>query len=209
MANKEQNEELEQLRRQLQQLAGEKETYTSAHTAAVQQALEQILSRQGFSYDPAGDALYNRYKDHYEKQGRRAMEDTLGQAAALTGGYGNSYAQTAAQQVYTQQLDNLQEKIPELYALALETYRAEGDALQSRYDLLRSQEQQDYSRYRDRAADYAAEQKRLAEAYKDAYSRYTDQRDFDYKQRRDKVTDDQWQKKFNESVRQFAVKNGW
>ena len=138
MANKEQNEELEQLRRQLQQLAGEKETYTSAHTAAVQQALEQILSRQGFSYDPAGDALYNRYKDHYEKQGRRAMEDTLGQAAALTGGYGNSYAQTAAQQVYTQQLDNLQEKIPELYALALETYRAEGDALQSRYDLLRS-----------------------------------------------------------------------
>lgn len=209
MANKEQNEELEQLRRQLQQLAGEKETYTSAHTAAVQQALEQILSRQGFSYDPAGDALYNRYKDHYEKQGRRAMEDTLGQAAALTGGYGNSYAQTAAQQVYTQQLDNLQEKIPELYALALETYRAEGDALQSRYDLLRSQEQQDYSRYRDRAADYTAEQKRLAEAYKDAYSRYTDQRDFDYKQQRDKVTDDQWQKKFNESVRQFAVKNGW
>lgn len=209
MANKEQNEELEQLRRQLQQLAGEKETYTSAHTAAVQQALEQILSRQGFSYDPAGDALYNRYKDHYEKQGRRAMEDTLGQAAALTGGYGNSYAQTAAQQVYTQQLDNLQEKIPELYALALETYRAEGDALQSRYDLLRSQEQQDYSRYRDRAADYAAEQKRLTEAYKDAYSRYADQRDFNYRKQRDKVTDRQWQEKFDESVRQFAVKNGW
>ena len=209
MANKEQNEELEQLRRQLQQLAGEKETYTSAHTAAVQQALEQILSRQGFSYDPAGDALYNRYKDHYEKQGRRAMEDTLGQAAALTGGYGNSYAQTAAQQVYTQQLDNLQEKIPELYALALETYRAEGDALQSRYDLLRSQEQQDYSRYRDRAADYAAEQKRLTEAYKDAYSRYADQRDFNYRKQRDKVTARQWQEKFDESVRQFAVKNGW
>ena len=209
MANKEQNEELEQLRRQLQQLAGEKETYTSAHTAAVQQALEQILSRQGFSYDPAGDALYNRYKDHYEKQGRRAMEDTLGQAAALTGGYGNSYAQTAAQQVYTQQLDNLQEKIPELYALALETYRAEGDALQSRYDLLRSQEQQDYSRYRDRAADYAAEQKRLTEAYKDAYSRYADQRDFNYRKQRDKATDRQWQEKFDESVRQFAVKNGW
>ena len=106
-------------------------------------------------------------------------------------------------------VDIMQLKVPELYALALETYRAEGDALQSRYDLLRSQEQQDYSRYRDRAADYAAEQKRLAEAYKDAYSRYTDQRDFDYKQQRDKVTDDQWQKKFNESVRQFAVKNGW
>ena len=159
--------------------------------------------------DTFNDWVMKSGKDHYEKQGRRAMEDTLGQAAALTGGYGNSYAQTAAQQVYTQQLDNLQEKIPELYALALETYRAEGDALQSRYDLLRSQEQQDYSRYRDRAADYAAEQKRLTEAYKDAYSRYTDQRDFDYKQQRDKVTDDQWQKKFNESVRQFAVKNGW
>lgn len=209
MATTEKNEELEKIRQQLEQLEGEKETYVPQNQSALEQALEKLLGREDFSYDPAGDVLYNRYKDYYEGSGRRAMLDTMGQAATLTGGYGNSYAQTAAQQAYAGQLQQLQEKIPELYALALEQYRSEGDALQGRYDTLRQQEQLDYSRYRDRSADYAAEQKRLTDKYNDAYSRYTDQRDFTYKQERDKISDDQWNKKFKESVRQFNVRNGW
>lgn len=209
MANKEKNEELEQLRQQMEALEAGKKAYTSDLQPAIRQALEQILNRERFTYDPAGDALYDRYKDYYESAGRRAMLDTMGQSAAMTGGYGNSYAQTAGQQAYNQQMQLLQEKIPELYELALRSYEAEGDALQSRYDLLNRQEQQDYARYRDRAADHAAQQKQLAEQYRDAYARYTDQRDFDYRKKRDKVSDSQWERKFDESVRQFTVKNGW
>lgn len=203
MAKNKENEELRALRQQLEALEGKRETYKSPHAGAIEAALQKIMEREDFSYDPAGDALYNRYKNYYENAGRRAMEDTMGVSAALTGGYGSTYAQTAAQQAYAAQMGALQEKIPELYALALESYRAEGDALQNRYDLLKGQEQLNYSRYRDRAADWTAEQKRLTQSYNDAYSRYTDQRDFAYKQQRDQVADEQWKKKFKESVRQF------
>ena len=207
MAKTNESEELKRLREQIAALEAGRETYTSQNRTAMEQALEALLNREAFSYDPAGDALYNRYKDYYQRTGRRAMEDTLGMAASLTGGYGNSYAQTAAQQAYGTQLQTLQEKIPELYQLALEKYRTEGDALQSRYDALRQQEQQDYSRYRDRAADYDKERSRLQSAFENQrdydFKTTTDQRDFAYKQQRDKVSDEQWNKKFKESVRQF------
>ena len=76
-----------------------------------------------------------------------AMMDTLGQAATLTGGYGNSYAQGAGQQAYQSYLQGLNDKIPELYQLALERYDREGDRLYKGYTMLNEQEGQDYDRY--------------------------------------------------------------
>ena len=115
--------------------------------------------------------------------------------------------QTAAQQAYAAQMGALQEKIPELYALALESYRAEGDALQNRYDILKAQEQADYSRYRDQVADHDKALSHARSRYESQrdydFKTATDQRDFAYKQQRDQISDDQWRKKFNESVRQF------
>ena len=60
-------------------------------------------------------------------EGSRAMRDTMGQAAALTGGYGSSYAQSAGQQQYALYLQKLGEAMPELYQAAYERYSAEGD----------------------------------------------------------------------------------
>ena len=51
--------------------------------------------------------------------------DTAGQAAALTGGYGNSYAQTAGQQTYNQYLLGLTQLVPQYQQMALEQYRLE------------------------------------------------------------------------------------
>ena len=67
---------------------------SSAYSGQMQELLDRIMNREDFSYDLNGDALYQRYKDRYTQQGKLAMEDTMGKAAALTGGYGNSYAQT-------------------------------------------------------------------------------------------------------------------
>jgi hypothetical protein len=207
MAKIEETEEAKRLRQQLESLEGGKLAYTSPHAGAIEAALQKIMEREEFSYDPAGDALYNRYKNYYENAGRRAMEDTMGVSAALTGGYGSTYAQTAAQQAYASQMGALQEKIPELYALALESYRAEGDALQNRYNTLKAQEQADYSRYRDQVADHDKALSRAQSRYESQrdydFKTATDQRDFDYKVKRDQVSDDQWWRKYNESVRQF------
>ena len=42
------------------------------------------------------------------------MKDTMGQAAALTGGYGSSYAESSAQQQYDAYLQQLGDIVPEL-----------------------------------------------------------------------------------------------
>lgn len=132
--------------------------YVSRYQPQLEDTLDRILNREDFSYDLNGDALYQHYRDSYTRMGRQAMEDTLGQAATLTGGYDNSYAQTVGQQVYGGYMQQLSDKIPQLYALALERYNAEGDALYDQYGLLQGLEDADYSRYLDDLDWYAREQ---------------------------------------------------
>ncbi len=106
----------------------------------------KIMNRKDFSYDVDADALYQQYKDKYMQQGKLAMQDTMGQAAALTGGYGNSYAQAVGQQAYNQYLGGLNDVVPELYSLARERYDAEGNKLMNQYSLLADRENTEYSR---------------------------------------------------------------
>lgn len=131
--------------------------YASKWTDKISGSLDKILNRKDFTYDINGDALYQQYKDRYVQQGKMAMMDTLGQAAALTGGYGNSYAQMAGQQAYGNYLNGLNDKIPELYQLALDKYSQEGDSLYKQYSLLSAQEGQDYDRYKDGQGLYQQE----------------------------------------------------
>ena len=56
------------------------------------EALQAYLNREDFQYDVDADALYQQYKDRYVELGKTAMQDTMGKAVALTGGYGSSYA---------------------------------------------------------------------------------------------------------------------
>ena len=108
--------------------------------------LNEYLSRGPFKYDVNSDALYQQYKNQYMRQGNLAMRDTIGQASALTGGYGNSYAESAGQAAYNQYLGALNDKIPELYQLAYDRYDREGQQLRDAYELL-------YGRERDAVAD--------------------------------------------------------
>jgi len=127
--------------------------YTSAWQSRLDETMQKILNREKFSYDLNADALYRQYKDMYTRQGRAAMEDTVGRAAALTGGYGNSYAQTAGQQTYQNYLQQLGDQVPRLQEAAQARYDAEGSRLQNDALLLMQQENADYSRYRDSKAD--------------------------------------------------------
>ncbi len=119
-----------------------------------------ITGRAPFSYTPSRDPLYRSYADRYVQDGRMAMRDTVGQSAALTGGYSSSYAQTAGQQQYGEYLRRLGEVLPELYGRALERYRLEGESLRADYGLARQREEDAYQRSRDALDDerYAAEQ---------------------------------------------------
>lgn len=163
--------------------------YASQWAQRQEQALGKLLDRQAFSYDLNTDALYNQYKDSYIRQGRLAMEDAMGTAAAQTGGYGSSYAQTAGQQAYQGYLRDLNSMTPEFYKLALDSYLREGEALQREYDLAAQQESRDYSRYQDSLSQWLKDRDYYSDEYRrerDAdYARYTDQRDDAYRREQD------------------------
>ena len=165
---------------------------------SMKDAMQKVLNRDKFRYDLNGDALYQQYKDRYIQQGKQAMMDTIGQASALTGGYGNSYAQQAGQQTYQGYLQGLNDKVPELYRLALDRYNQEGTDLLNKYGLLSDQYDKEYSRYREDVSDWQAQRDYLANLF-------NSERNFDYTGFRDQVADDQWQKNFDEALRQYNV----
>lgn len=102
-----------------------------------------------FSYDVNSDALYQQYANQYIQQGKMAMQDTIGQASAMTGGYGNSYAATAGNQAYQGYLQQLNDKVPELYQLALNKWQMGKDDLYDQYGLLLKEYEREYGLYSD------------------------------------------------------------
>lgn len=170
--------------------------YVSSYEAPLKELMDRILSREDFRYDLDGDALYRRYRNQAVQNGRLAMADAAGQAAALTGGYGNSYAQTLGQQAYNRQLESLNDRIPELYNLAMNQYRLKTQGLQQKYDLLSGAQEQEYGRYQDALAAWQKEADQLWKAY-------TDARDTDYRTYRDEIADWQWQQEFDENQRRY------
>ena len=176
-----------------------------------QEALDAYLNREDFNYDFNADALYQHYKDAYIRQGRQAMQDTMGQAAALTGGYGSSYAQNVGQQAYNAQLQNLNDVIPELYQMAYDRYQNEGQDLLNRYSLLSAEEQQEYDRQyqeqRDAVSDSQWERSFDYQKEQDAVSNNQWQQSFDYQKEQDAVSNNQWQQSFDYQKEQDAVSN--
>lgn len=135
--------------------------YRSSFSAQLEALYQEISSRPGFSYDPASDAAFQSYAVQYARQGRAAMSDTLGQASHLTGGYGSSYAQAAAQQSYQQHLQKLSDVLPQLQSAAYTRYRDAGEALLDRYGLLKGQEDAEYDRWQEQVSAW---QKEVAQA---------------------------------------------
>ena len=178
-----------------QQLANKPGEYQSQWQANIDEILNQIQNREKFSYDLNSDALYQQYKDQYILQGQQAMMDTMGQAQAMTGGYGNSYAQSVGQQAYQSSLQQLNDRVPELYQLALNQYNREGEELYNQYGLYADRENQDYGRYRDAVSEYYTELDRLTNDARyqseTEYNRYLDQYNQAYGEHRNAVSD--WQ----------------
>lgn len=152
--------------------------YVSKYGDQIQALLDKILNRDPFKYDFNADPMYQMYKDRYLQQGRMAMQDTMGDAAALTGGYGNSYAATAGQQAYQSYLQGLNDRIPDLRDFAYNAWLNEGNNMRSDLSTLQGLDDTDYGRYRDTVGDYYTDLNYYYGKYGDLtdrdYARYLD-----------------------------------
>ena len=151
-----------------------KPTYAGTFEDQLRDLYSQIQNRPDFSYDVNADPLYDMYKDKYVQQGKLAMKDTMGQAAALTGGYGSTYGQQVGQQTYDAYLQNLGDVIPELYNLAYKKYSDNGDKLLTLYGLTGQQRDTEYNRWRDELSDYNYEQEVARQREETEYNRQQD-----------------------------------
>ena len=146
--------------------------YVSAYTNQINSSIndmsaaknEMAAERQrirDFKYDPMSDANYQAMAQIYGARGNQAAQDTLGDAASLNGGYGTSFAVSAAQQARNQYNQELAALVPDFEANAYNRMVTNYGLLQDNYGVLQDDfnmwkglDTDAYDRYRDRVADY-------------------------------------------------------
>lgn len=180
-----------------------KPTYESKYNNLIDNQLNKILNREDFSYDFNADPLYQNYKDQYTKLGKEASMNAAASASALTGGYGNSYAGTAASQANQQYLTQLNEQIPALMNAAMDRYKMQTEQLYNQFGALQQEEGRQYGMYRDQVSDYYSDWSNLMNGFSTAQAQENADRDYNYRVSRDQIADSQWEKNYNTSLDQW------
>ena len=126
----------------LQQLSSGRTSYTDQ----IKELMSQIQNRDKFEYDVDSDTLFQQALASAMSSGKTAMQDTIGQASALTGGYGSTYATSAGNQAYNNFIQDAYNNLPEYYQMALEAYQMEGDEMYKQLGMLTDADATEYER---------------------------------------------------------------
>ena len=118
--------------------------YSSEYADKIASSMNNAIN---FKYDPMQDASYKALAKVYRRNGEKAAQSTMADAASLNGGYNTSYATSAAEQVRNDYNQQLAGYIPELEEKA---YNRNLDAL----GIYQDADRLSYDRYRDAVADY-------------------------------------------------------
>lgn len=143
----------------------------TSYTDQIKDLMSQIQNREDFEYDVDKDTLFQQALASAMGSGKSAMQDTIGQASALTGGYGSTYATSAGNQAYNAYIEDAYNNLPEYYNIALQAYQAEGQEMYQQLDMLNAADATEWGR------TYDAWQSNFANAqqiYNQEYGAYQD-----------------------------------
>ena len=160
-------------------------SYRGQFEASVKKLYDDYLSAPAFSYSARSDPLYLSLRDQTLASARRASEDSLAGASALTGGMASSYARAVAADAYSRSIASLADRMPELYNAAYDRYRDANELRADRLSAAMKLDAAEYDRYRDTVADYFDDLNYY-------YAKYGDLSKRDYEKYRDNI--DLWQK---------------
>ena len=152
---------------QLQKIQSGKTSYSDQ----VRDMMDTIMGREKFTYDVDKDPLFQQALASAMGSGKTAMQDTIGQASALTGGYGSTYATSAANQAYNAFIEDAYDNLPQYYQMAMEAYQMEGDDLYRQLDMLVGADEREYSR---NVTAYDATYQHRNQMYNEAYQQFRD-----------------------------------
>ena len=155
------------LSNQLQKIQSGRTSYTDD----VQNTMDKILNREKFSYDVDTDPLFQQALASAMNSGKQAMQDTIGQASALTGGYGSTYATSVGNQAYNSYVEGAYDDIAQYYQMALNQYQMEGDELYRQLGMFTDADDREYNR---NVAAYDATYQHRNQLYNEAYQMHRD-----------------------------------
>lgn len=155
----------------------EKPEYSSRYNDSIQSQLQDILGSSYASWSQGDD--YKYLQNQYTQAGQDAMQNTMAQLAARTGGMASSYATTAGQQAYNDYMGQLETAAREMYA---DEVARQVQNLGLTMDL----ENMDYSRYLEELNQYNTDN-----AFD--YNRFLDNRNFQYGLDRDEISDQRYE----------------
>lgn len=151
--------------------------YTSQWDSTRNDLIDSILNSSFEDWASGSD--YQYLLDRYTAMGQQAMQDTLGQVSARTGGYASSYATAAANQSYNDYMTALEDAARAMYQDSLNQQR-------DNLGMVNDAEQIDYNRYLTQLDQYNTDRNF-------AYGQYTDDRNWDYTLGRDQIEDSRYQ----------------
>lgn len=200
------------------------EEYKGTYSEQVGKLVSDYLGRDKFNYNPNSDATYQQMRDTHFTAGKKAMQDTLGNATALSGGNNNSSAQVAAQQVYNNYAKGVTDAIPQLEQNAYNRYQAEGAQKLQDINLLQGLDDSEFAQYQGKMQNiqaflnyyyrkYQGEQARDEANFQNAFvewqtklnagqTDYWNQQNMEYQKGRDEVAN-------NQSNQTLLMNNGW
>ncbi len=165
--------------------------YEDKYGAKVDELFDRVMNREDFSYDMESDPNYQVYKDMYTREGNRAMQDTLAQVAQNAGG-NNSYAVSAAAQANNYYMQQLADKVPELYDAAYNRYMNEENLRRQDLELARMLESDDYNRYLGDMGVFQTNVGLANNMINSQLDREMAERQWDYSVERDEIKDERY-----------------
>ena len=162
---------VQQADRYLSEMLQKIQSGKTSYSDKLSEMMDTIMNREKFSYDVDTDPLFQQALASAMNSGKQAMQDTIGQASALTGGYGSTYATTAGNQAYNAYIEDAYDNLPEYYQMAMQAYQMEGDELYRQYGMLYDADASEYNR---NLTAYDATYAHRNNLYNQAYNEFRD-----------------------------------
>ena len=181
-----------------------------------QQKRDDALKRaedMRWNYDPNTDPVWQALQKQYRREGDRATQEAMAQAAMRTGGLANSYAATAASQAGDYYAAQLSDRLPQLYQDAYNRYLQEFQRQMGISDQYQGFDDREYSRFGDRLQQYNTDRNFDYGRYRDAVGdvRYDDETQYsrNYQAQRDAILDNRADREWAQQLREYADAQNW
>ena len=149
---------------------GEAPAYNNRYQQTLDDLLGRVQNYEDFSWSKETDPTWSAYAKQYRREGERATQNALAQAAAASGGQVSTAAMTAASQAGDYYASQLSDMIQQLYQNAYDRYLSQYSMLLDQLNATRQAEQYDYQTYLNELNQYNTDRNMSYDQWLQQYS---------------------------------------